>query len=89
MMRNLPRRNDDLGVDQQQGLTPARVQKFQQFPADDSLAGDRCGVCLDDIEVGRRMIRLTCNVQHVFCKDCVEGWFADHNTCPNSRHIFA
>ena len=71
------------------GLTPARIQQFHQFLADESLVGDRCGVCLDDIEVGSRMMRLDCDGQHVFCQDCVEGWFADHNTCPNCRHIFA
>ena len=64
------------------------IQQFHQFEADESLVGDQCGVCLDDIEVGRRMMRLNCNGQHVFCQDCVEGWFADHNTCPNCRHIF-
>ena len=54
------------------GLSPARIQQFQQFLADESLAGDRCAVCLNDIEMGRRMMRLDCH--HVFCKDCVEGW---------------
>ena len=70
------------------GILPARIQQFNQFEADESLAGDRCGVCLDDIEVGRKMMRLDCNGQHVFCQDCVEGWFADHDTCPNCRHTF-
>ena len=69
-------------------LTTARFPQFRQFPADESLVGDQCGVCLDDIEVGRRMMRLDCNCQHVFCQDCVEGWFCDHNTCPNCMHIF-
>ena len=30
--------------DQQQGLTAERIQKFQQFPADESLVGERCSV---------------------------------------------
>ena len=68
------------------GLTPERIQKFQHFVADESLVGDQCGVCLDYIEIGRKMIRLDCN--HVFCPDCVGGWFAGHNTCPNCRHVF-
>ena len=70
------------------GLSPARIQQFHQFLADQSLVGDHCGVCLDDIELGRRMMRLDCNGQHAFCQGCVEGWFADHNTCPNCRHLF-
>ena len=70
------------------GLTPTKIQQFHQFLADETLVGDQCGVCLGDIEVGRRMMRLDCDGQHVFCQVCVEGWFADHNTCPNCRHIF-
>ena len=73
---------------QQQGLSAARIRQFQQFPADESLVGDKCSVCQDEIEVGSRMMRLDCDGQHVFCKDCVEGWFADHKTCPNCRHEF-
>ena len=80
--------NSQQQINQQQGLTTARIHEFQQFPADESLVGNRCGVCLDDIEAGRRMMRLDCDGQHVLCQDCVEGWFADHNTCPNCRHIF-
>ena len=80
--------NSQQQINQQQGLTTARIHEFQQFPADESLVGNRCGVCLDDIEAGRRMMRLDCDGQHAFCQDCVEGWFADHNTCPNCRHTF-
>ena len=76
-------------LQRQQGLTAARIQQFQQFPADESLVGDRCSVCQYEIEVGRSMMRLDCNGQHVFCQDCVEGWFAGHKTCPNCRHAFA
>ena len=74
---------------QPNGLTPARIQQFHKCLADESLVGDRCSICQDDIEVGRKMMRLDCNGQHVFCQDCVEGWFADHKTCPNCRHAFA
>ena len=70
------------------GLSSSRIQQFHKFPAGDSLVGSQCGVCLDDIELGRRMMRLDCNGQHAFCQGCVEGWFADHNTCPNCRHLF-
>ena len=82
------RNNDEDLPQQQQGLTAARIQQFQQFPADELLAGDICSVCQYEIEVGSRMMRLDCDGQHVFCKDCVEGWFADHKTCPNCRHEF-
>ena len=82
---NLPQ---EYNVRQQQGLSPARIQKFQQFAADDSITGDRCSVCQDDIEVGRRMMRLDCDGQHTFHQECVEGWFDEHKTCPNCRHVF-
>ena len=78
--------DDSDSDDEEKGLSPARIQKFHHFQADQSLVGDRCGVCLDDIEVGRRMIRLDC--PHSFCQVCVEGWLAGHKTCPNCRHQF-
>ena len=71
-----------------QGLTAERIQQFSQFLADESLAGNQCGICLELIEVGKTMMRLDCNGHHVFCHDCVENWFAEHNTCPNCRHRF-
>ena len=71
------------------GLTPARIQQLHQFHADQSLVGKRCGMCMDDIVVGTRVMRLDCNGHHVFCQGCVEGWFSNHNTCPNCRHTFA
>ena len=71
-----------------QGLTADRIQRFQQFQADQSLVGEECAICLADIEVGRRMMRLDCNGRHVFCQDCVETWFANNNTCPYCNHVF-
>ena len=68
------------------GSTSSRIQKFHKFRADESIVGDRCSVCLEDVLLGRRMMRLDC--QHVFCQGCVKGWFADHNTCLNCRHLF-
>ena len=74
---------------QQQGLTLTRINQFHQFLADQSLAGEKCGVCqedVEDLEVGRRMMRLDC--RHVFCRECIEQWLADNNTCPHCRHVF-
>ena len=73
----------------QKGLTQARIEKFHRFLADQSLVGERCSICQDDIEeVGRRMMRLDCDGRHNFCQGCAERWFADHNTCPNCRKVF-
>ena len=85
---NLLEQDNFIDAIQQQGLTPARIQKFHHFAADESMVGDSCAICLDEIEVGRIMIRLDCKGQHVLCQKCVEGWLADNNTCPLCRHVF-
>ena len=69
------------------GLSKARVRRFDRFVADE--AGDACGVCLDDVEVGREMTRLDCGGSHVFCRDCIERWLMNHNTCPYCNHVFS
>ena len=71
-----------------QGPRAEIITQFTVFLADESLAGNKCGICLEFIEVGRRMMRLYCNGQHVFCKACIEKWFAEHISCPNCRHKF-
>ena len=81
------RRNNN-NVDQQQGLTAERIQQFKHFESDESLVDDQCSICMEDIEVGRKMMRLDCEGQHEFCQNCIKRWFADHNICPNCRHIF-
>ena len=74
--------------DQQQGLSPRRIRRFHLFTADETLVGQQCAICLQDINVGRRMRRLTCDGQHSFCPGCCETWFANKNTCPLCRHVF-
>ena len=71
-----------------QGLTPEIIQRFQLFTCDETQVDSHCPVCMEDVEVGRRMTRLTCDGRHTFCQECIEGWFADHNTCPVCRHTF-
>ena len=73
---------------QSKGLNPKTIKAFKIFTADESHVGDQCSICMEDIDVGRIMRRLTCDGQHYFCKQCIEGWFADHNTCPLCRHKF-
>ena len=79
---------DDSDDEQQQGLSLQSIQQFEQFIADESFVGDQCVICMGDIEIGRNMMRLDCDGQHTFCQVCIEGWFADHNTCPVCRHKF-
>ena len=88
---------DPLGLDtlnlpaseSSKGLTGERIEKFESFSADESLKGEHCIVCGDEIEVGRRMVRLDCHVSHILCKKCAEKWFKDHNTCTNCRKEFS
>ena len=72
----------------QHGLSKETIQKFEIFTADESHVGDQCSICMENVEVGRIMRRLTCDGQHYFCQECIEGWFAEHNTCPLCRHKF-
>ena len=73
---------------QQQGLSPRMIRSFKLFTADETHVGDQCSICMEDVDVGRIMRRLTCDGQHYFCQECIEGWFAEHNTCPLCRHVF-
>ena len=82
LLQQLP--NDD----QQQGLSPRSIRRFHLITADETLLGQQCAVCLEDITVGRRLRQLTCDGQHAFCPVCCETWFANNNTCPLCRHVF-
>ena len=79
---------DDSDDEQQQGLTFQTIQHFETFPADEFFVGDQCAICMEEIEIGRNMMRLDCDGQHTFCQVCIQGWFADHDTCPICRHKF-
>ena len=68
------------------GLTKERIKQFHHYTADESVLGGQCTICIQVVEVGKKMIRLDC--KHEFCKKCIEGWFADHKTCPNCRQSF-
>ena len=70
------------------GLEPETIQQFERFQADETHAGDQCVICMEDVEVGRNMMRLDCDGQHTFCQVCIEGWFGEQNTCPLCRHKF-
>ena len=43
-------------VNKYKGLTPERIQKFEQFTADESFVGDQCVICMEDIEIGRNIL---------------------------------
>ena len=70
------------------GLTPERVERFQHFNAGESKVGERCPVCLGDLQVDTILVRLDCHVDHYLCRSCAIGWFRDNSTCPLCRHAF-
>ena len=70
------------------GLTSERIGMFQHFDSDESMVGEQCIVCMNDLEIGTKMVRLDCHDDHYLCKVCADRWFEDHKTCPNCRHAF-
>ncbi len=47
---------------------------------------DRCAVCLGDYQKNDKLQQLpVCG--HVFHKDCVDEWLANHSTCPICRSV--
>ena len=73
---------------QQTGLTAERIKRFEHFNADESLVGEDCIVCLDELQIGTGMVRLDCHVNHYLCKKCTDAWFKDHKKCPLCNHVF-
>ena len=70
------------------GLTTARIGRFEHFTANESMVGEKCIVCHDDLEADTEMVRLDCHISHYFCRRCIYKWFEDHNTCPTCRCVF-
>ena len=68
--------------DEQQGYSSQRIQQFEKFQTDESLIGDQCPICMENVKTGRNVMRLDCDGHRTFCQVCIEGWFAEHNTCP-------
>ena len=66
------------------GLTPARIEKFHRFKADETFNGERCVCCMDDFQVGKKLVRLDCD--HVLCKKCADVWFQKNKSCQTCRH---
>ena len=82
------RRLQDLNNEEQQGLSAQRLQKFEQFQADESFVDDQCVICMGDINIGKNIMRLDCDGQHTFCQVCIEEWFDTKKTWPICRDVF-
>ena len=88
MVNRLQQQQQHQRQQQQTGLTPERIERFEHFNADESLVGEQCIVCMDELQIDTEMVRLDCHVDHILCKKCTDNWFKDHNTCPSCRNVF-
>ena len=70
-----------------QGLSAERIQKFEHFTADQSLVGEQCLICMEDLKVGTQMVRLDCHVDHILCKKCVGKWFKNKKTLLINHYV--
>lgn len=46
------------------------------------ITSEECSICLVN---QNEMINTECN--HIYCKQCIDTWFNNHNTCPQCRNI--
>jgi hypothetical protein len=46
----------------------------------ESSEGIDCAVCLDTLDEGDEVRKLSCN--HLFHKECIDPWLLDHHNCP-------
>ena len=70
------------------GLSRERIARFEHFAADESLAGEQCQICYDELVVGTTMVRLDCEGKHFMCESCAHKWFEEQKTCPVCRKYF-
>lgn len=58
---------------------PTRAQFFAAPPAQVE-AGATCRICYDDLSLGHPL-RLPCDPEHTFCKDCITPWLLRECKC--------
>ncbi|CZT25287.1 uncharacterized protein RCC_11015 [Ramularia collo-cygni] len=56
-----------------------RAEFFAQAPAIVQ-PGDTCPICLEELE-GQHPLRLRCNPNHVYCRECIRPWATQHRRC--------
>ena len=71
-----------------QGSSSKKFKIFTLLIANESHVSDQCTICMENYEIGRKIVQLDCDGKHTFCKDCIVRWFANHSTCPNCRNNF-
>jgi hypothetical protein len=70
-----------------QGLSRMQIIELerQSYLADDTSIGEQCSICLDEIEAGSSILKLSC--EHVYHSACIIRWYTENNTCPICRTI--
>lgn len=65
------------------GLSNEELARLGCFLATKDHMHDDCHICLDAIDFGAQIVRLTCN--HAFHRSCIHTWLKLKRTCPICR----
>ena len=72
----------------QQGSSSKKFKIFPLITADESHVNDQCAICMENYEIGNKIVQLDCDGKHTFCRDCIARWLPNKITCPLCRHKF-
>lgn len=61
------------------------IANLREIDTDESHSPEKCSICLDNFEVGEKIIVLECG--HFNHSSCLRRWFSEHNTCTQCRFI--
>ncbi|KAF6134375.1 hypothetical protein GIB67_005767 [Kingdonia uniflora] len=84
-VRSSQRRTSTVTKSVPRGLDPDVVNKLPLFLYDGGTKeGGDCAVCLGEFVEGESVRVIPC-CGHVFHQDCIDTWFASHDSCPLCR----
>jgi len=66
--------------DHKVGLTKQQINRLPSQSLDQTLAGDTCPVCLEELATNNEVRRLPC--LHVLHKECIDPWLKNNKECP-------
>lgn len=66
--------------DHKVGLTKQQINRLPSQSLDETLAGDTCPVCLEELATNNQVRRLPC--LHVLHKECIDPWLKNNKECP-------
>ena len=81
--------DDEDDDDEDKRRLSAHVQKMPDVTVGGADVGSRCGVCIEDFEMGERgVIKLACS--HLLHRECLQQWVnRDNRSCPICRQDVA